>query len=214
MPKTIIINGYPGSGKDTFVDFCIDYIRGFDRQAIKLSSVDKAKEAAFLLGWDGVKDEWGRRFLSDLKDLSTKFFDGPTLYMENEIFSLPDDVVVFLMIREPDEIAKFVGRNDGTLTVFVNPWKDVEEASNHADEFVANYPYDFVVPNDWGLGELIETAHYFSDLIITKVNKYQYNTDSQQNPAKDGSAEAEQEPEQQEYQPSLPGFERSIPALS
>lgn len=40
---------------------------------MNISSVDKIKEAAKVLGWDGGKTEEDRKFLSDLKLLSTGY---------------------------------------------------------------------------------------------------------------------------------------------
>jgi len=52
MKKIIIINGTGGSGKDTFVNYCSEYIK-----TVNISSVDKVKEAANIL----VRVEWRKR---------------------------------------------------------------------------------------------------------------------------------------------------------
>lgn len=49
MKKIIIINGTGGSGKDTFVNYCAQFIK-----TVNISSVDKVKEAANIL----VRMEW------------------------------------------------------------------------------------------------------------------------------------------------------------
>ena len=64
----IIINGCGGVGKDTFVDYCRIFAN-----ITNISSVDKIKEAAKILGWNGGKAEEDRKFLSDLKLLSTGY---------------------------------------------------------------------------------------------------------------------------------------------
>ena len=66
----IIINGTGGSGKDTFVEFVSKY-----NKVLNFSSVDKVKEIAKLIGWTGAKEEKDRKFLSDLKKLTTDYND-------------------------------------------------------------------------------------------------------------------------------------------
>lgn len=57
MLKTVIINGTGGSGKDTFVELCKEYVEKMDNYYIyNRSSVDKIKEAAVIVGWDGSKN--------------------------------------------------------------------------------------------------------------------------------------------------------------
>ena len=117
----VIVNGFPLSGKDTFVDFCVWKLASIGIDGFSVSSVGAVKDAALLLGWDGEKDERGRQFLSDLKDMSTTDYDGPMRYMERmieqECISFRKKVV-FLHIREPEEITKFVTKYPETETVF------------------------------------------------------------------------------------------------
>lgn len=42
-----------------------------DNLCYNLSSIDLPKKMALLCGWDGVKNNDSRKFLSDLKDLIT-----------------------------------------------------------------------------------------------------------------------------------------------
>ena len=81
MTRAIVINGAGGTGKDSFVLAAVRYLAELGYTASNYSSVDQVKAAALYLGWDGVKDEKGRQFLSDLKDLATRNYDGPMLYM-------------------------------------------------------------------------------------------------------------------------------------
>ena len=68
--KVVVINGAMTSGKDTFCEFCKDY-RG--NYIASISTVDYIKEIASNVGWDGKKTPEARKFLSDLKDLTTEF---------------------------------------------------------------------------------------------------------------------------------------------
>ena len=72
MKTVVIINGAGESGKGTFVKFCRDILLPYRIFVNNISSIDQVKEVAAGLGWDGKKDDEGRKFLSDLKDLSTE----------------------------------------------------------------------------------------------------------------------------------------------
>lgn len=59
MNKVILlVSGKAQSGKDTFASYLPDYR--------KYAFADKLKEYAYKLGWDGIKDDKGRKFLQDL----------------------------------------------------------------------------------------------------------------------------------------------------
>jgi len=144
----IIINGSGGVGKDTLVDMIIVDLISVGITATKLSSVENIKSAMTMMGWDGIKDEKTRKLMSDLKDISTELWDGPMKAMKLFIKNTQSDVV-FLMIREPHEIERFVREIPGTVTILVTSSRDgVEQYDNHADRDVSFYPYDEIVSND------------------------------------------------------------------
>lgn len=61
MKMLILVSGKAGSGKDTVGDYLVSKY-GFRKYAF----ADRLKEIALLLGWNGVKDERGRRLLQEL----------------------------------------------------------------------------------------------------------------------------------------------------
>ena len=79
--KIICINGYPQSGKDTFVNFCYS----FGSIIQSYSTVDFVKKIAKECGWNGVKDLKSRKFLSDLKDILTEWDDIPVRDIKRKI---------------------------------------------------------------------------------------------------------------------------------
>ena len=83
MSKVIIINGAGGVGKSTFVSLCHE----IDSRVIETSTVDFVKEIALQAGWNGIKDEIGRRFISDLKDAMEHYHDIPNQKLMN-LFNL------------------------------------------------------------------------------------------------------------------------------
>ena len=82
MVNVVIVNGFPRSGKDTFVNFCKEKLGAF---GVSVSTVDFVKYLAAQSGWDGSKTPENRKFLSDLKDLLTEWNDVPWKKVE-EVF--------------------------------------------------------------------------------------------------------------------------------
>ena len=156
--RKVIINGSGGVGKDTFVDFCRIYAK-----VTNISSVDKIKEAAKILGWDGGKTEDARKFLSDLKILSTEYNNYPYQYVADSIKEFESNKssrVMFIHVREPEEIDK-LKKEFGCITLLIrNINKDII-TSNMADANINNYEYDYVVDNDLDLSALKDKAIKF-----------------------------------------------------
>lgn len=159
--RIVVINGGAGVGKDSFVAYCntatLDLVAN-------VSSVDRVKTAATMLGWDGAKDEKGRQFLSDLKDLSTRTYEGPFKYLKQMVttYGMQGHGYIFLHIREPKEIARFVAEVPGAETLLIRR-EGVETFDNHADSNVADYPYDHVIDNNGTLRDLETAARRFME---------------------------------------------------
>lgn len=159
MDKQIFItNGMARCGKDTFAKYLNDII-----PTLKYSSIDKVKDIAKLCGWNGGKSEKDRKFLSDLKMLTTDYFDMPFKAIENKVndFLLNDDYKILLIdIREPKEIEKAkVTFNAKTIFIENNRVKNIN--SNFADANVFNYTYDYVIENNGTLEEFKKNVTRF-----------------------------------------------------
>lgn len=191
MKKQIfIINGSGGVGKDKFVELVTNcsfellgetkikdarlYIQTTEIQ--NYSSVSKVKEIAKIIGWNGEKTEKDRKFLSDLKLLTTEYNDMPLNDMKKiaNIFmngnrnscvngELRPDRILFLHIREPEEIEKAVKAFEeyNAKTILVKRDSVEHITSNMADENVYNYNYDIVIENNGTLKELRNKAKQF-----------------------------------------------------
>ena len=70
-----IVNGRPGVGKTTFEKMVQQRVG--ELNCTILSTVDFIKKIAEEAGWDGEKTPESRAYLSDLKDLFTKWLDAP-----------------------------------------------------------------------------------------------------------------------------------------
>ncbi len=161
MKKVIvIINGYGGSGKDTFISFANKYAK-----VINYSSIDKVKEIARLIGWNGDKTNESRKFLSDLKTLTTEFcdmsFKDTIEHVEN--FMNSDAEVMFIHVREPENIKRCV-KKFNAITLLIK--KDgVKIISNSSDASVENYNYDYII-NNTTLDNLENEAKNFVQKIL------------------------------------------------
>jgi hypothetical protein len=161
-----IINGAARSGKDTFIDLFKRNAHGIIINNI--STVDYIKTIAVsAFGWDGVKDEKGRRLLSDLKDADTRYREGP---LKRIIFQIDcikynntnKTVANFIHSREPEEIQKFKESLENCQTILVER-KNIESFMNHADQNVKNYNYDIIVNNYGTLEDLENVVKYLVD---------------------------------------------------
>ena len=165
--KYFIINGRPRSGKDTFVNFCLEELGAFGKL---ISTVDFVKKIAIKCGWDKTKTPKNRKFLSDLKDLLTNWGDVPYKKTLQEIdmfkfdldyWDVSDKGVVFIMCREPKEIERFERELNAKSVLIRRASVEFEQQSNHADSEVLNHKYDYVIENNGTIDELKEKAKEF-----------------------------------------------------
>lgn len=175
--KVIIINGFPESGKDTFIklckrhyEFCVNY-----------SSVEFIKEFALKCGWDGEKTPKDRAFLSDLKKLLIEWRDAPyeltakkirALYTQEKYMIDSVEFLFFVHCREPEEIKKFVERLGAKALIIRKPDVENIEQSNSSDADIFNYTYDYTIYNDGTKEELEEKAiEFLKELGFTKLRQ-------------------------------------------
>lgn len=159
--KIIVINGTGGCGKDTFVSFCANNCNVYN-----FSSIDKVREIARMIGYDGGKTERDRKFLADLKALTKEYNDMPYNSIKDaiEVFNNSTDDVMFIHIREPEEIDRVVKDFDA-LSVLIKRKNYELIKSNTSDANVENYDYDYIFENDT-LEKLEEDANNFISEIL------------------------------------------------
>ena len=144
----IVINGAGGVGKDTLCELAAKHFK-----VKNISSITPIKEIAAMCGWDGTKDNKARKFLSDLKQLCVEYNDYPTLWAKAQYdeFLLSDEQIMFVHIREPEEIKKFVDATSGeakTLLVRGGKRMSTEKYGNASDDGVENYSYAYYYVNE------------------------------------------------------------------
>ena len=138
MKKIIVINGVAGIGKDSFVKEFSHH-----RPTINFSSVDKVKIVAKMIGWDGGKSEKDRKFLSDLKALTTEYNDMS--YKDTlraiEDFEHGNSEYLFIHIREKEEIKRIVDEFKATTLLIVKDGSK-QVTSNKSDANIFEYKND------------------------------------------------------------------------
>lgn len=159
MKKQIFItNGMARCGKDTFASFLNEYI-----PTLKYSSIDKVKTIARICGWDGGKTEKDRKFLSDLKMLTSEYSDMPFEAVREcvkEFLNNDMHEVLLIDIREPDEIEK-AKQTFCARTILIKNDRVDFISSNTGDANVFNYTYDYVIENNGSLEEFKDNVFNF-----------------------------------------------------
>ncbi len=168
--SVILINGYPQSGKDKFVEYAQKYLD--DKIVLNHSTVDLVKKYATLLGWDGVKDDKGRNLLATLKDMLKTYGDIPFKYSMNYIVDNHDEnTIIFIHTRETEEIERFkkslTNYNIPSCSLFIKRIITDEQFNNHADKNVEDYKYEYIMCNEMnGLEKYKKDVCNMMDIIL------------------------------------------------
>ena len=159
----LIVNGKPRAGKDTFAQLLNRYIPVY-----KYSSVEKVKCIALDCGWKGGKSEKDRKFLSDLKKLTSEYSDMAYNDVLDRIEKFDTGEIkehIFIVdVREPEEIDR-LKEAVGAITVYIENDNVPDITSNEADANVANYEYDICVDNSGTLEDFDESVRSFLYLL-------------------------------------------------
>jgi len=171
MGKVIIINGSGGVGKDQFIDF-FKQDTTHSTVTFNKSTIEPVKRVAQSMGWDGVKTEKSRKFLSDIKELwinyNNKLFDDLISFCELTKFRVLD-VYIFIHCREPKEILKYkkyFGDNFCETLLIRRPKFNI--STNSSDNNVEKFKYDHIINNRGGLDYLKILASDFKQKIIKR----------------------------------------------
>jgi hypothetical protein len=174
----IVINGIKRSGKDTFISMFSSVIDS-RFHVINKSSIQVFNDIIFqfINKYDSEKNlinktEKYRTFVSKLKELTIDYCDFPRLYIEDFILENDmDDCVIFLHIREPDEIKKIeefcLSKKIIFESVFmINPNTSDGEIQSDNYQNISNYNYDTMIHNDGTIENLREKVVEFINKIV------------------------------------------------
>jgi hypothetical protein len=126
----------------------------------KISSITPVLTIAKAGGWNGDKDNKSRKLLSDLKHLFTNYNDLSFHYLKSqtEEFLSSDNKILFIHMREPEEIGKYLKYATEkqltykTLLIKRDPMEH-KIYGNDADDMVDYYHYDAIYKNNLPLAE-------------------------------------------------------------
>jgi hypothetical protein len=137
--------GLAGSGKDTAAKALIEL--GYFRMAF----ADELKDLAFDFGWNGEKDEAGRRLLQELGMAARRY--SPNIWIQHIAWRIAPNgpPVVFTDVRFQNE-ANFVRHKGGIIVRIVRPGII---SGNHESELKqADIPADIEIVNDGTIEDL------------------------------------------------------------
>ena len=162
--KVFIINGMARSGKDTFCNFVSEMYN----DTYHFSIVDLTKDYAKQLGWNGEKDEKGRKFLCELKRITDEYDDRNFQRVKDiiERLNIESDNMVYLVdMRETQDIERARKELDAKIVFIKNSNVPIIN-SNYADAGVFNINYDIEIDNSGTLDDLKDKAKDFIDKYI------------------------------------------------
>ncbi len=161
----IVINGQGRSGKDT-----ICRIMAKRYKVKNVSAIDPVKNIAGYMGWQGEKTDAARKMLADLKQVMIEYGDIPFKYIMEKVaeFEKSDEQLMFIHVREPEEIKKIVENCPLTVKTLLvrrnDKYYDHKVFGNHADDDVENYNYDFIYSgNNENVEQLENSFNIFFD---------------------------------------------------
>lgn len=157
MQLIVGLSGYAGSGKDALGAILCEHY-GFERVAF----ADAIKQLAVSLGWDGVKDERGRRLLQHAGMCAREY--NPEVWIEKAMQkSAALDAVVITDVRFANEV-EAIKRQGGIIVRVIRD--GIGPVNNHASEMeLGQDDCDFIVHNDGTLDDLAETARLLFERI-------------------------------------------------
>lgn len=140
------LSGYARSGKDTAGEALVE--AGYERRAM----ADAVKRFAAHIGWDGQKDETGRRLLQDVGVAAREVF-GEGVWVDATLGDLdPDDRVVVTDVRFRNE-ASAISDVGGIIVRVTRP--GVGPANDHVSEVdLDDWGFDATITNDGTIADL------------------------------------------------------------
>lgn len=164
----IIINGRGGVGKDTLINSYISHNNGGMNITSKQPIVDILKP---YLNEDDKSDK-ARKLIVDVKKALVEYDDIPTKYLFTEFrtFLNTDHNILFVHIREAEEIDKFknlIKSHCNVITLLVDNGSR-KYYGNSSDDNVDKYDYDIVFRSIDG--DIAGSCKMFNDLVDSLIN--------------------------------------------
>jgi hypothetical protein len=172
----VVVNGYPQSGKDTFVSFAMAALNALGWNAVSTSSIDPVKAITRKIGIpDEPKTPEKRALWAEINAALEKYdwlitrrmMDEYQRYMRTMHAGSGRPQITFMHVREPDTIRfmQTIKEECEFVTVFVDRPDAERVTSNSSDMNVEGYEYRHRVGNDGDLPNLRVEADLFANMI-------------------------------------------------
>jgi dephospho-CoA kinase len=156
----IILSGKARSGKDTTADI----IASSPDFAYRTAFGDHLKNIALILGWNGVKDKRGRKFLQQLGDVIRAynpryFIDKVIKDIQDRATFLPNDIVCITDCRYLNELQAIIDSFPNVTTIRIernatSDLTDTQRAHQSETELDSYLNFDFLIQNNGTLNDL------------------------------------------------------------
>ena len=164
----IMLTGKAGCGKDTAFKIIKKYANGLVK---RYAFADPLKDIAYFAGWNGVKDEKGRKFLVSLgkaiNEYQNNFFAKTLADGINRVPTMPDNKVItdLRFPREYHTVAKMLPHERivlikifGRASEYGRTTNDVSERDINEDDI--GRCFDFIVDNSGSYLEFENNLKY------------------------------------------------------
>lgn len=161
--KVILLIGKAGVGKDESYKCIKELYPTTERYAF----ADRLKVFAYEMGWDGRKDERGRKLLQGIGNIVREYKEGFwALNVVNIIKQEMPNIAVITDCRFPNEIQIMKDHfRDVTTIKIIRDVVEMEDISEHAlDDYKPNY----IVSND---GTIADLQNSLKDVIERRFNE-------------------------------------------
>ena len=187
MVNIVVINGVGGVGKSEFCKQSQEYSKKRWKNVVvyEVSTVDFVKLVAVYAGWNGEKDEKGRKLLYDIKEALTKYGDIPNKKVIEHVEKLEQmngsaTHIVFVNCRQSYDITSFknlVAETHPDWNVITLLIKNSNKSTNEVPELIEEVnktKYDCTIDNTGDIELLHRLAgNFLEDIVDGKYNKKQ-----------------------------------------
>jgi dephospho-CoA kinase len=172
----LILSGYIGSGKDTFASFLIE--KGYKRFAM----ADPLKKIAMEhFGWDGVKNDKGRKLLQILGTEAGRKYN-PNIWIDKTINNLYNHFVIeknekavitdCRFSNELDLLRKFsLDNNIYSYAIKINRPGSVDYTGHESEQNYGRMGFEYIMDNNGTLDD-------FKNKVLEKISSLEISISS------------------------------------
>jgi hypothetical protein len=158
--RVIMISGKAGVGKTTLQNALVARLAAEHKLVAPMSFARPLKAVAMSLGWDGTKDEKGRKLLQDLGRTLREYDKDTWVRMSldlvyHQLAGTPPDYIIYDDWRFPNELDYLNGSADEYKVITVRVLAPSRESLKGQKEYfdvselaLDNYTFDIVIDND------------------------------------------------------------------